>query len=146
MDNIFSHRNYTFKIIKSKDDNRPFRVRCLETSDEKDSACSYEDAANRIIEPLEFAKNTRRSNSQDIDYVKRIFEQTLIGKKKSECDDLVRENIFDRDLIEGTIYYFKDEERFAEYKKYQTNNFEIMVLFERSIRCGATKIVVSKIQ
>lgn len=144
MGEVFNHNGYTFEKIKSNNKQRPFRVKCIETLEEKESGCSYEDAADLISSPLEFAKNAHILNSQDINYIQKTFEQVLIGKKKSECDYYVENDILNMNLIEGNIYYFNDTEKFAKYKIYKTEYFKIEVRFERGLQCGATKIVVSR--
>lgn len=53
--------------------------------------------------------------------------------------------MFERNLIEGNIFYYKDAERFAEYKVYCTDFFEVRVLFEHGLMRGATRIVISPI-
>lgn len=98
-----------------------------------------------IVSPLVFAKKNLSQKSRNISYVKKTFENVLLGRKKSECDDLVENNIFNCNLIDGNIYYFNDTELFQEYKIYKTDHFEIKVLFEKSFRCGATKIIVTEL-
>ena len=146
MCDTFVYKGYTFKKIKSTDKERPYKVKCLETSDEKDSGCSYEAVADLIASPLEFSKNILLQKSQDINYVKNIFEEVLLGNKKSDCDELVENNIANANLIDGTIYYFTDKELFAEYKIYKTTNFEIKVLFQKFPRCKAEKIIITPLQ
>lgn len=145
MGNTFEYRGYTFLKIKSNIKERPYRVKCLQTLEEKDSGCSYEAAADLIISPMEFAQSTLKLNSQDINYVKKIFENRLLGKKKSECDNIVENDICHSNLIDGDIFHYNDTERFAEQKIYRTNHFEIKVLFERGLMFGATKIIVIKV-
>lgn len=145
MSDTFDYRGHTFLKIKSNNKEKPYRVKCLETLAEKDSGCSYEAAADLIVSPMEFAQNKLKLNSKDVNYVKKIFEERLLGKKKSECDNIVKNDICYSNLIDGDIFYFNDTERFAEYKLYRTNCFEIKVFFERGLRFGATKIMVTKI-
>lgn len=145
MGNTSDYRGHKFLKIKSNNKERPYRVKCLETLEEKDSGCSYEAAADLIVSPMEFAQNNLKLNSKDIDYVRKTFEERLIGKKKSECDNIVINEILNRTLIDGDIFYFTDTERFAEYKIYRTNHFEIKVLFENSLSRGATKIIVKEL-
>lgn len=76
---------------------------------------------------------------------KKLSKMFYLVEKKSECDDLVENNIFNCNLIDGNIYYFNDTELFQEYKIYKTDHFEIKVLFEKSFRCGATKIIVTEL-
>ena len=57
MENQFKMDGYTFKEIKSTNPHRPYRVRCIETGDEKDGAISYQEAAGLLVGQYEVAKN-----------------------------------------------------------------------------------------
>ena len=46
MENKFNVEGYSFIEVNSNNSHRPFRVRCIETREEKDSAISYRDAAS----------------------------------------------------------------------------------------------------
>jgi hypothetical protein len=43
MEDLKTSNGYTFKIIPQTNPQRPYRVRCLQTLEEKDSALSYGD-------------------------------------------------------------------------------------------------------
>lgn len=81
MDNKFNVEEYSFIEIKSNNHNRPFRVRCIETRDEKDSSISYRDAAELLTCHYIFAKNIDDKNNMDEGYVKKVFTDSLLGKK-----------------------------------------------------------------
>ena len=51
----------------------------IETLDEKDSALSYQDAANLLITPILFAGQKLTDDSQNMNYVRTVFEKVLIG-------------------------------------------------------------------
>lgn len=53
-ENIFEYKGYTFEKIKANIKQRPYKVRCLETSDTKDSSFSYEDAADMLVDGYNF--------------------------------------------------------------------------------------------
>lgn len=144
MGNIFKIEEYSFTEIKSNNHNRPFRVRCLETGEEKDSAISYEDAAWLIIGPNRFAKSIIDGHNQDEIYIREVFTEVLLGRKKSECDDLVKSEIVERGRIRGTIVSIQSQERFAEYKEYQTDYFIVKILFENGLQRRSTQVLIEK--
>lgn len=144
MDRFFEMNGYTFKAVKSTNPQRPFKVRCLQTLEEKDSAMSYEDAISLLLTPKLSCQAKLDEDSQNIEYVKNVFS-ILIGKKKSECDEIVENDIANRGLIKGTIYSIKEKERFQVYKEYKTENFLITVHFENGLMRGCTRIDVARI-
>jgi len=81
VENKFKVEGYSFIEIKSNNHHRPFRVRCIETRDEKDSAISYRDAAELLTCQYIFAKNIDDKNNMDEEYVKKVFTDSLLGKK-----------------------------------------------------------------
>lgn len=108
MENTFKLDGYTFQEIKSNNAHRPFRVRCIETGEEKDGAISYNEAASLLIGQYQYTENVIESNSKDINYVRKIFRETLLGRKKSECDNLVEEQIVNGGRLKGHhIYKFE---------------------------------------
>lgn len=145
MENIFKLDGYTFKEIKSNNPHRPFRVRCLETGEEKDGAISYNEAASLLVGQYQYAKSVIESNNKNIEYVRRIFEETLLNRKKSECDDLVEDEIVNKGKLMGTIISIIPEDRFATYKQYKTEYFYIKALFENGIMRKCSKIEISEI-
>ena len=146
MDGYFKQDGYTFVKIKSSNDHRPYKVRCLETGGENDSALSYEDAASLIIGPILFAKSKLEADSKDIDYVRKIFEQYLLGRKQSECDRIIQEEILPRQLVKGSIVKLPEKEKYSRQINYTTEEFSVCVLFEKGLFCGATKIVITNLQ
>lgn len=76
---LFEISGFHFKPIKSTNDHRPYRIKCIETLDEKDSALSYQDAANLLITPILFARQKLTDDSQNMNYVRTVFEKVLIG-------------------------------------------------------------------
>lgn len=145
MKNTFKLDGYTFKEIKSDNPHRPFRVRCLETGEEKDGAISYNEAASLIVGQNQFAKSVIECNNKDSEYVRKIFEKTLLNRKKSECDSLVNEEISSKGKLKGNIISIIPEDKFITYKQYRTDFFYIKVLFENGIRRKCTKIEISNI-
>ena len=144
MMNSFKQGGFTFLEIKSINDHSPFRVRCIETQEETDSAISYSDAASRLIQRQRFAESIVTQNSTDADKIKKIFSDLLIGQKISQCDKIVETQIADRAIIHGTIYALKEVERFQEYKEYITENFTIKIMFGNGLQRGATEVQVTK--
>ena len=139
MENIFSVGKYTFKQLDNKKGYRTFRVKCIETGDEKDSYLSYTDAANLLICQYEFSDAINNDNSKDAEYVRKIFSM-LIGVKKSKCDEIVENEICNKKRLQGKIYSIPDQERFADYKVYKTEHFEVKILFENGLQRSATKV------
>ena len=76
---LFEISGFHFKPIKSTNDHRPYRIKCIETLDEKDSALSYQDAANLLITPILFVRQKLTDDSQNMNYVRTVFEKVLIG-------------------------------------------------------------------
>ena len=142
MNNEFRHQGYTFREISSTNPHRPYKVLCLETGDTKDSALSYIDAANLIISAIRFAEAKLESDSKDIDYVRKIFEGHLIGRKNSDCKKIIIEEIQQHQLVKGYITILPENEKFSKELECHTEHFKIKILFERSLFCGATKIVI----
>ena len=144
MDNQFKINGYTFREIKSTNPHRPYRVRCIETGEEKDSSISYEEAAGLLVGQYEFAKDVWDRKCKDETYVKQIFSNALLGRKKSECDEAVKTEIVEQGKIKGTVLSIVSEDKFAEYKEYQTEHFLIRVLFENGLIRKSTKILIEK--
>lgn len=144
MENTFKQDGYTFKEIKLVLPHRPYRVKCLETGHEKDSAISYNDAASFLTQEYIRIKERDENDTKDINYVKKIFEDTLLNRKKSECDDLVKNEIVYQNKLLGNITSFNNEDKLALYKEYQTEYFDIKVLFENGFSRKSTKIEIRK--
>ncbi len=133
MENKFNVEGYSFIEVNSNNSHRPFRVRCIETREEKDSAISYRDAAELLTCQYKFAQNLDDKNNIDEGYVRKVFTDILLGKKKSECDNLVRSEIVEKKRITGEIISIQSQEKFAENKEYVTQYFLVTVLFEKKI-------------
>ncbi|MBQ8575243.1 MAG: hypothetical protein IJ447_04245 [Clostridia bacterium] len=146
MEEIFEYKGYNFKAIKSINKQRPYRVRCIETNTENDSVLSYIDAASLLITPIISAKEKLLSDSKNAEYVHNVFEKLLIGKTQSESDELVKNEIVYRNLINGKITRLTDTERFPEYIIYCTEYFRVRVIFQSRIPRKAIKIEVEDIQ
>lgn len=144
MESQFKLNGYTFREIKSTNPHRPYRVRCIETGDEKDGAISYEAAAGLLVGQYEFAKDVWDRKCKDETYVRQIFSNALLGRKKSECDKAVNSEIVEQGKIKGTVFSITSEDKFAEYKEYQTDHFSVKVLFENGLMRKSTKVVVEK--
>lgn len=144
MENTFKWDGYSFINIKSINHHRPFRVRCKETRDEIDSAISYRDAAGLLICQYNFAHSIIDRNNKDENYVIEVFTDVLLGRKKSECDNLVKSEIVEQGRIRGKIIPKQSQEKFAEYKEYITEYFIITILFENGLQRKSTKVVIRK--
>ena len=144
MRETITKEGFNFEVIKSTNPRRPYRVRCLESLEEKDSALSYDDAVCLLLTPMLAAKKQIEITSHDIEYVKKAFS-ILLGKKKSQCDELVKNEIVNRGLIKGTIYSLKEKERFQEFKEYQTDVFIVTAYFEKGLIRGCTKIGIDRL-
>lgn len=105
MENKFNVEGYSFIEINSNNNHRPFRVRCIETREEKDSAISYRDAAELLTCQYKFAQNLDDKNNIDERYVRKVFTDILLGKKKSECDNLVRSEIVEKKKNKRRNYF-----------------------------------------
>lgn len=144
MENKFKVDGYSFIEIKSNNSHRPFRVRCTETREEKDSAISYRDAAELLTCQYKFAQNLTEKNNMDEGYVRKVFTDILLGKKRSECDDLVKGEIVEKKRIRGEIVSIQSQEKFAETKEYITESFIVTVLFENGLQRKSTNVLVKK--
>jgi len=144
MENQFKLNGYTFKEIKSNNPHRPYRVRCLETGEEKDGEISYEEAAGLLIDLYNFANNLFERNCKDEEYIKKVFSNALLGRKKSECDKVVESEIVGQEKVKGTIVSVVSDDNFAEYKEYQTEYFNVKVLFENGLMRKSSKVIVEK--
>jgi hypothetical protein len=144
VENKFNVEGYSFIEVKSNNHHRPFRVRCIETREEKDSAISYRDAAELLTCQYKFAQNLDDNNNMDEGYVRKVFTDTLLGKKKSECDDLVRSEIVEKKRIRGEIISIQSQEKFAETKEYVTESFLVTVLFENGLQRKSTNVLVKE--
>mgnify|MGYP004654761279 CR=1 FL=1 len=144
MENQFELNGYNFKEIKATNLHRPYRVKCIETGDEKDAATSYEGAAQILIDQYKFAECVISNKNKDKEYVKEVFSDVLLGRKKSECDELVKSEIVERGKIQGRIISKTSEDKYAAYKEYLTEHFYIKVLFENGLMRKSTKILIEK--
>lgn len=143
MENQFKMDGYTFKEIKSINPHRPYRVRCIETGDEKDGEISYQEVAGLLAGQYEFAKSMWESNCKDENYVKGVFSDALLGRKKSECDEIVRTEIVEQRKIKGEVISMSGD-RFDKYKEYRTEYFVIKVLFENGLMRKSTSVTIEK--
>ena len=140
MNAIFELKGDHFQQIKAIIAERPYRVKCIETSETKDSAFSFEDAADMIVQAANsMKKNMKEIHSKDREYVKRVFTEALIGKKKCECNASIEKNAEKTCLAENRIAFVgvKDDALI-----YETDYFRIMALFENGFQRGVTKIEV----
>lgn len=144
MNNRFQIDGYTFEKTKGSNKHRPYKVRCLETNDYKESAISYEDAASLLTAQYAFAKAMKEGKRKDEVYVKSIFSELLVGKKISQCDRLVEEEIVNKGKLTGEIVSVINSDISAEYKEYRTEFFTVKVLFENGLLRRATDVVVEK--
>lgn len=144
MDNKFKVDGYSFIEIKSNNPHRPFRVRCIETREEKESAISYRDAAELLTCQYKFAQTLADNNNMDEGYVRKVFTDILLGKRKSMCDDLVKGEIVEKKRIRGDIVSIQSQEKFAETKEYVTEFFIVTVLFENGLQRKSTNVLVKK--
>ena len=76
--------------------------------------------------------------------VKKVFEQHLLGRKKSQCNAIVEEEIVGRQLIRGDIYCKAEKERFEKFIEYETEEFIVHVCFEHGLFRGSTCISIQK--
>lgn len=144
MGDQFNANGYTFKEIKSTNPHKPYRVRCIETGDEEDGAISYGDTARLLIGQYEFVENIRDNNCKDEKYVKEVFSKVLLGRKKSECDEVVKSEIVEQGKIKGTVVSITSKDKNAKYKEYQTEHFIVKVLFENGLMRKSTKVLIEK--
>jgi hypothetical protein len=144
LENKFNVEGYSFIEVNSNNSHRPFRVRCIETREEKDSAISYRDAAELLTCQYKFAQNLDDKNNIDEGYIRKVFTDILLGKKKSECDNLVRSEIVEKKRIRGEIISIQSQEKFAENKEYVTQYFLVTVLFENGLQRKSTNVLVKK--
>lgn len=142
MTSFIKREGYTFEEIQSIDIHRPYRVKCIETGETKDSAISFEDAINLLLGPMKFAISSLHVNSLDKEYVQKVFSEALIGKKKSNCNEIVENEIVERKVIEGIVYEVPEKEKFEPFKEYLTEHFIVRIDFGHGLFAGATKVSV----
>ena len=119
--------NFSFKKIKSIDKEIPYRVRCLENGEEKDSYISYEDAIELILGNISFAESRLIEKSKDESYIRGIFEQNLKGHKLSEADGIVKNKISEE--IYGDVFYYR-REKFSNKDVYTTSIYKVTAINE----------------
>lgn len=139
MSEIFAKDGYTFEEIKADNPERPFKVKCLQTGDTKDSSIGSIEAADLLVDIYKFHENVSLKNNKDKEYVKKVFEEVLRDRKRFECDNLVKLKIVDERRLSGTIISIKDN---SEYLKYATEQFIVKVYFNNGFRRAVTDIVV----
>ena len=144
MDEDFMLEGYHFKRIKEIIADRPYRVRCIETQETKDSSYSLEDAAEMIVHSNNaMKKNLEEIASKDRKYVKHVFKEALIGKRKCECNTSIEENIGKTRLAKNNIIFVDEKDDDIPILIYETDYFRIIVLFEYGFQHGATEIDVA---
>ncbi len=144
MGNKFELEGYSFIKVKEKNNDRPFRVKFIETGEEKDSSISHISAASLLLEQYNFSQAIIDSNNKDESYIKKVFNEVLLGRKKSECDYLVKSQIVEKERIKGKLISIQSRERAAKNKEYLTEYFKINVMFENGLTRGATNIFIEK--
>lgn len=143
MSNLIECGGYSFKTIKETNPHRPYKVCCVETGGQKDSAISYQDAINLLLCEINYANTKLDVFSKDAEQVKKLFEEKLLNRKKSECDAIVEDIVY-KQIIRGDIFKLPETEKYENQIKYQTEHFLVVVHFEKRF-CGATKITVEAI-
>lgn len=140
MGDIIKQDGYTFEKIESKIAEKPYRVRCVETGDEKDSSISYEQAIYLILTPINYYKEKLVEDSKDREYVKNVFEKFLINNKLSELNKIV-ENEIAGTCITGRIIAI--ERQLDDLNQvYFTENYKITAICEYGRLRGITSILV----
>jgi len=109
----------------------------MENGITKESAISYEDAIGLIRGIIDFNTYQLSQKSSDIDYVRKLFEDNLIGEKLSKLDDIVKEEIAGK--IKGTIYSIP-RQKMAIEQRYKTDNFVVTAKCEKGRAIGVTSI------
>lgn len=141
MRDTVKYEGYTFEKINDKG-NRPYKVKCYETKEEKSSSISFEDAINLIISTIEHSKSVLHNNSLDKSYVEGVFNDSLLNKKLSEINDIVRDEIAGK-KIEGEINcYVRDN--FDTTQVYSTKKFRITATCEHKRIRVITNITVEE--
>ena len=125
MSETFEREGYHFQEVRAIIKQRPYRVRCIETGDFKDSEVSYGDAAMLILQEIKFAE----SHSQDVDYVKQMFINKLLGKTKGECDEVIKE-MNEQHVLDKYIVLESGQGRLDRYKTYRVGQLLITVYFD----------------
>lgn len=128
---------YTFKCEMSKNKHREYKVTCMENGIKKESAISFDDAIGLIRGIMDFNAQIPEQNSSDKEYVRKLFENNLIGEKLSKLDNIVRDEIAGK--INGIIYSI-DRQNMAIEQIYKTDNFIITAKCEKGRIRGVTTI------
>lgn len=139
MGDISKQEGYNFKKIKSNKDYRTFKVICCENGIEEDSAISYDDAINLILEQINFSKEVNRIDNEDKQYIQSAFN-ILIGRNLSEINEVVENEIAGRKVNKIVA---DPREKFALEQVYLTPNFRIIVSRE-NYRSAINKVSVEE--
>jgi len=141
MRDTVKYQGYTFEKINVKG-NRPYKVKCYETGEEKSSSISFEDAMNLIISSIEYSKGVLHIKSLDKNYVEGVFKDALLNKKLSEINDIVKEEVAGK-KIEGEIIFYV-RYKFDKTQVYTTEKFRITASCERERMRVITNITVEE--
>lgn len=141
MRDTVKYQGYTFEKINDKG-NRPYKVKCYETGEEKSSSISFADAMNLIVSSVEYGKSVLHINSLDKSYVKGVFNDALLNKKLSEINDIVRDEIAGQKIEGAIICYVRD--KFDKTQVYTTEKFRITATCERERVRVITNITIEE--
>lgn len=141
MKDTVKYEGYTFEKINDKG-NRPYKVKCYETGEEKSSSISFGDAINLLLSPIEYGKSVLHIKSLDKSYVEEVFIDALLNKKLSEINDIVREEIAGKKVEGEIIYYISDES--SKSQVYTTEKFRIIASCEHGRIRIITNITVEE--
>jgi hypothetical protein len=125
----------------SKNRHREYKVTCLENGITKESGISFDDAIGLIKGIIDCNTYQLSQKSSDIEYVRSLFEDKLIGEKLSKLDDIIKEEIAGK--IKGTIYSIP-RQKMAIEQIYKTDNFVITAKCEKGKARGVTSIDISE--
>lgn len=141
MRDTVKYKGFTFEKINAKG-NRPYKVKCYETGEEKSSSISFEDAMNLIISSIEHGKSVLHIKSLDKSYVESVFKAALLNKKLSEINDIIKDEIVGKKIEGDIICYIRDE--FNKSQVYTTEKYRIIASCERERVRGITSIIVEE--
>lgn len=147
MSDLIKREGLEFLKIQKVNQRRPYRVKCISakysSEEPKDSEISYDDAIDLLIQNIRFHEARTSDKDSDIEYIRRVFTEALKGKKLSECNEIVKNEIAGQKIKEQITASPRGQ--FDMEQVYITKHFKIIVICEWSGMAGITKIKVDKI-
>lgn len=142
MGKIIEYEGYNFEVLPESNSYKPFKVKCLENGEIKDSSINHKSAMDLIITLIEASNSSLELQSKDKEYVENIFSTYLKNKKLKEANNIVETKIAGK-RIYGKVTIVKSD-IYSKERVYLTDKFKIVARAEyRPI--GISEIIVEEI-